>query len=128
MGRTVSARDVLDTNAAAARVFRGKIVGRFRRTGPNTWDDYAFVHDEGETVDVLPGIKVQLERFGTDVRVRRHGVVVRLRWVPSSDEEERVEPMSSRQRRAYFADTYLSPFEERTGWGAAAIIADKLDD
>jgi hypothetical protein len=38
----IDARDVLDVNARTAVSFRARVVGRFPRTGPNSWDDYVF--------------------------------------------------------------------------------------
>jgi hypothetical protein len=76
----VDARDVLDPNATATRGFRGRVLGRYRRTGPNAWDDYVLVEQDGGPIDVLAGTQVQLEDAGAVVRLRRKGEVVVVAW------------------------------------------------
>ena len=70
MAERVDARDVLDANGKTKRAFRGEIVGHFRQTGPNAWDDYEFVRETSGTIDVLTGIKVQTEDDGVIFRMR----------------------------------------------------------
>ena len=77
----IDARDVLDANARTAVNFRARICGHFGRTGPNTWDDYVFQPVEnGEIVDVLTDVPIQVESEGAEFRMRRHGEVERLIW------------------------------------------------
>jgi hypothetical protein len=80
--RRVDARDVLDADATTARAFRGRVVGSFRRTGPNEWDDYELVPGDGGAVDVLAGLPIQLEPDGARLRMRRRGEVVVVEWTP----------------------------------------------
>jgi hypothetical protein len=75
----VKAGDVLDPNARVRERFRAKIVGHFRRLGPNRWDDYVLVDEDQGEMDVLPGVRVQLEDQGAEVRIRSHGHVLRVR-------------------------------------------------
>jgi hypothetical protein len=83
----IDARDVLDANARTAVNFRARICGHFRRTGPNTWDDYVFQPVEnGEIVDVLTDVPIQVESEGAEFRMRRHGEVERLVWHPADGE------------------------------------------
>ena len=126
MPERVDARDVLDANARTARAFLGTAVGYFRRTGPNSWDDYEFVRSDPEPVEVLPGVRVQVERRGTEIRLRRHGQVARIRWDPGAADPPELANASSQERREYFVATYLADFDDAPGIGAAAWIARKL--
>lgn len=82
----VDARDVLDANATATRGFRGRVLGRYRRTGANAWEDYILVEQDGGPIDVLAGTHVQLEDTGAIVRLRRKGEVVVVAWEPEPGE------------------------------------------
>jgi hypothetical protein len=126
MPERVDARDVLDANAMTVKAFAATILGYFRRTGPNSWDDYEFTRDRQGDVEVNPGIRVQLERRGTDLRMRRRGTVIRVRWQPGPDDPADVRSAASAARRAYFVATYLSDYDDAPGIGAAAVIAKKL--
>ena len=126
MRERVDARDVLDANALTTRPFTGQVVGYFRRTGPNSWDEYEFLRDDQGPVEVNPGLRVQLERNGVELRTRRHGVVYRVRWTPGRDDPPELANAGATQRRAYFIVTYLSDYDDAPGIGAAAFIARKL--
>lgn len=82
MARRVDARDVLDAEATTGRAFPGRVVGVFRRTGPNDWDDYELVEEDGGPIDVLAGVPIQLEPAGPRFRMRRRGEVVVVEWTP----------------------------------------------
>ena len=84
----VDARDVLDENATTARGFSGRVRGRYRRTGPNGWDDYVLVEEDGGPIEVLAGTAVQLEAEGAVFRMRRKGEVVVVAWVPGPGEAD----------------------------------------
>ena len=117
----IDARDVLDANAKTAMNFRARIVGYFRRTGPNTWDDYVFQPAEnGETVDVLADVPIQVESEGAEFRMRRHGEVKRLVWHPADGETP------GPNTRARFLVKCVRAFSEDQGIGPAAVIASKL--
>ncbi len=58
MPRRVDARDVLDADATTSRAFSGRVVGVYRRSGPNAWDDYVLVDEDGGS------------EAGTDLRSR----------------------------------------------------------
>jgi hypothetical protein len=88
VARRVDARDVLDADATTGRAFAGRVVGVFRRTGPNEWDDYELVEEDGGPIDVLAGIPIQLEREGARFRMRRRGEVVVVRWTPDAESGE----------------------------------------
>ena len=47
----VDARDVLDPDGKTRRPFVGQVLGFYRPTGPNAWDDYVFVADPGDEHD-----------------------------------------------------------------------------
>lgn len=128
MGSKVGSKDVLDPDAMTQRFFRGRVMGHFERTGPNAWDAYRYVPREGDIVDVLPRLKVQVERWGAEIRMRREGRVVRVRWAPTEEEQEQLAGQSTKKIRAHFRSRYLSVFDEEPGKGAAAVIANKLGD
>jgi hypothetical protein len=78
MSRRVDSRDVLDLNGRTRRAFAGRVVGRYRRIGPNPWDDYELLPAEGESLRVAAGIKIQVEGSGARFRLRRCGELERL--------------------------------------------------
>ena len=122
----VDARDVLDVNAMTCRLFQARIRGYFRRMGPNRWDDYEFVAEDAEVIEVLPGLRVRLEDDGVEFRMRNDGKVMRVEWLPDDEEKQEVDSLSPDERRAYFTERYLERFGEKRGLGAAAVIARKL--
>jgi hypothetical protein len=126
----IDSRDVMDANAQTTRAFTATVLGRFRRTGPNAWDDYEWVDDQAGTIAVAPGIPVQLEPEGADVRLRRHGEVVRVRWEPESESEvaAALAGAAAAQVRAHFVEHYLALQGAPPGVGAAAVIAAKLSE
>jgi len=85
---------VLDADAATSRPVSGRVIGFYRRTGPNTWDDYEFVPEDGGSIDVYPDTPVQIENEGAVFRMRRSGQVIVVEWVPDPGE---VEPGSERE-------------------------------
>jgi hypothetical protein len=86
MTERVDARDVLDTNATTTRAFSGRVVGVFRRSGPNTWDDYVLVEEDGGPIDVLAEVAIQVETARATFRMRRRGEVILVAWTPSEPE------------------------------------------
>ena len=105
-----------------ARHFRARVVGHWRRTGPNPWDKYRYCSEAGDEVDVFPGLKVKIERFGAMVRMRRRGRVERVEWISGGASAG----ATPRELRAYFIERYLKPFDEDLGKGVASVIASKL--
>lgn len=84
MTETVDARDVLDGNATIRRPLRGRVVARFRRCGPNTWDPYERVEmADGPELDVLAETVIELEPRGARFRMRRRGEVIVVEWRPA---------------------------------------------
>jgi hypothetical protein len=123
---TVDARDVLDANARIKRGFVGRVRGHYRRIGPNAWDDYVYVErSDAEPIDVYPGIRVQLERSGCRFRMRSEGQVLVVSWHPDP-ERDGEQFVDTEARRAHFVARYLDDFDEKPGYGAAAVIASKL--
>lgn len=128
---TIDARDVLDVNALVRRGFVGRVRGHFRRVGPNSWDDYEYIDEPaGPTIDVYPGIKIQLEPSGCDFRMRATGRVLRVSWAgsapdPSGTAGRLAQPSTPLSREA-FIEHYIEAFDEKPGYGAAAVIARKL--
>lgn len=82
MPRRVDARDVLDADATTSRTFSGRVTGVFRRSGPNTWDDYVLVEEDGGPIEVYAGTPIQVEKKGAAFRMRRRGEVIVVAWVP----------------------------------------------
>jgi len=125
VGPRVDARDVLDPNARTRSAFRGRVVGRFRRVGPDKWDDYEYVAEPGGDVDVLPGLAIQVERHGAEFRMRRRGDVVRVAWTPAED-VARASVGDKLALRARFLRDCVEGFAEGAGQGAGAAIVRKL--
>ena len=123
----VDARDVLDPDGRTARAFRGRIVGHYRRVGPDAWDDYRFVAEDGGEIDVLPGLKIQVERHGARFRMRRQGRVIRVEWSPSAADLDRMPEDNTTARRALFMAEHVQHFDEASGQ-PMAVIASKLED
>ncbi len=122
MPRLIDARDVLDPDGLTRRGFTGRVVGYYKRTGANSWDPYKFVMEDGGTLEVLPGLKIQLERRGARFRMRKEGKVLRVEYVPGPGE---VAEESQKARRQAFIERYVSTFDEPAGKGAG-YLASKL--
>ena len=95
MPRRVDARDVLDADATTSCAFSGRVVGVFRRSGPNSWDDYVLVDEDGGPIQVFPETPIQVEPGGASFRMRRRGEVVLVAWTPE-------EPVSDGELHARF--------------------------
>jgi hypothetical protein len=127
MSRRVDSRDVLDPNGRTRRAFAARVVGRYRRIGPNPWDDYELLPAEGESLRVAAGIKIQVEGSGARFRMRRHGQVLVVEWTPSEDDRAALAAAGRDIHHAFIAacvEDYASP----PGFGLAAVIAKKLKD
>jgi hypothetical protein len=125
--RRVDARDVLDPNARTKAVFRGRIIGHYRRAGPNAWDDYEFVEANGGSMEVMAGLKVQAEPPLARLRLRRRGRVFVVEWSPTpEDEAERARAQQSAFE--FFAERHLAEYSSPPGWGLAAVVYKKLKD
>jgi hypothetical protein len=125
MALRVDARDVLDANARTRCAFAGRVVGRFRRGGPNAWDDYVYEAEDGPALDVLPGVPIQLEPHGAEFRLRRRGQVLRVAWQPPPEVLAEVGRDARALRRRFLA-ACVEGFAEQAGQGAAAMIVRKL--
>jgi len=124
MGKVVEARNVLDPNAKTRRSFNGHVVGRYQRTGPNSWDDYSLVAEDGGPVEVFPSVKVHVEPRAAVFRMRSRGEVVLVQWVPS--EEELAGLGADADLRAAFLETCVDEFGYKAGIGVTAFIAKTL--
>ncbi len=124
MSQTVDARDILDANARTRRPFRARVLGHFRRIGPNSWDPYRFVKsDEEREIEVFPGLKVQVEEFGAVFRIRSEGKVLRAEWL-GSDAEDAEE--AGDDGRSVFMQGDVTRYRNTPGRGLKAVIAKKL--
>ncbi len=94
MGKRVKSSDVLDVNTVTKVELRGELIGRFKTTGPNRWDDWELISDEGEVVTLEPESPIQLEPLGADpelrFRFRQGRQVLRLRWLPDDEDREQL--------------------------------------
>lgn len=126
MSMRVDARDVLDPTGKTKAPFRAKVIGHYKRMGPNSWDDYRFVGKEGDTIDVRPELKIQMEQFGLAFRLRYKGKVVRLEWQPSEEDVSRCGGNDQSNLRTFFFAQYVQDFAEAGPRNAAALIANKL--
>lgn len=118
MPNRVSSSDVFRPNARVSRTFDGLIVGAFHRCGPDSWDDYEYRAEIGETITILPGLRVQAEDKGPCVRLRHRGEVVIVEWRPTEDDGRTIA-----ERRADFLAHYLGGYAAKPGIGPAAAIA-----
>jgi hypothetical protein len=81
MTEIVDGRDVLDADATIRVPLRGRVVARFRRCGPNTWDPYERVEVvDGPELEVFAETPIELEASGARFRMRRHGEVIVVEW------------------------------------------------
>ncbi len=123
----VDSRDVLDPNGRTRRAFSARIVGRYRPTGPNRWDDYELLPVAGEPMRVAAGVKVQVEPEGARCRVRRRGEVVLVEWIPCADDLQLTAQSKEDTRRA-FLEACIEDYASPPGFGLAAVVAKKLKD
>jgi hypothetical protein len=125
MPRRVDSRDVLDPNGRTRRAFAGCVVGRFRRLGPNAWDDYELLPAQEEPLRVAAGLMIQVEGGGARFRLRRRGEVVLVEWTPSQDERGAI-AVAGRNLHAAFIEACVDDYASPSGFGLAAVIAKKL--
>jgi hypothetical protein len=119
----VDARDVLDADALTSRAFTGQIVGVFRRTGPNAWDDYAVVEEDGGPIEVFAQTPIQVEGEGATFRMRRRGEVVRVAWTPDDGGDE-----GGADLRARFLESCVRHEDPTPEGHLAAWLHGQLDD
>ena len=96
MSRRVDARDVLDADATTRRTVSGRVVGVFRRSGPNSWDDYVLVDEDGGLIEVFAETPIQVEASGSTFRMRRKGEVIRVTWTPEDGAGETADELHAR--------------------------------
>jgi hypothetical protein len=100
MTRRVDARDVLDANATTSRTVSGRVVGVYRRSGPDSWDDYLLVDEDGGAIEVFAETLIQVEADGATFRMRRKGEVIRVRWSPEDGAPDAGEDLHARFLRS----------------------------
>jgi hypothetical protein len=122
MPRRVDARDVLDADATTRRAFSGRIVGAYRRTGPNSWDDYVLVDEDEGTIEVFAGTPIQVEEDGATFRMRRKGEVIRVAWTPEAGEGE-----AGADPRARFLESCVRDEDPTPEGNLGAWLHAKLD-
>ena len=96
MSHRVDARDVLDADSTTRCDVSGRVVGVYRRSGPNAWDDYVLVAEDGGTIEVLAETPIQVEASGAIFRMRRKGEVILVAWAPEDGESGSAEELRAR--------------------------------
>jgi len=127
MPRRIDSRDVLDPNGRTKRGLAGRVVGRYRRLGPNAWDDYELLRAEGESLRVAAGVKIQVEESGARFRLRRRGEVLLVEWTPSEDDRAAMSAAGQELQRA-FIEACVEDYASPPPLGLAAVIAEKLKE
>jgi hypothetical protein len=123
MPRRVDARDVLDADATTSRAFSGRVVGVYRRTGPNSWDDYRLMDEDRGPIEVFPQVPIQVEADGAVFRMRRKGEVIRVAWTPDEGEGAAAEDLHAR-----FLKTCVRYQDPTPEGNLGAWLHDKLDE
>lgn len=155
MPKRVKSSDVLDPNALTKRLIRGEVVGHFKPTGPNKWDDFEYLREEsGESIEIGPKNKIQVEPLGAKpeikLRYRKGRKVLMLRWALEETDKEalatgnwgiqesehatflekvfRSGPKDDPRddMLEYFFDVIVEPYEEDPGIGFEAMLVKKL--
>ena len=116
MARRVDARDVLDADATTSRALSGRVVGVYRRTGPNSWDDYLLVDEDGGPIEVAAGTPIQVEAVGATFRMRRRGEVVVVAWTPDDGGTEAGADLRARFLRSCVRDQDPTPEGNLAAW------------
>lgn len=120
----VDSRSVFQPNARTKRSFSGRIIGHYRRAGPNAWDDYDLVSEDGGPANVFPAVKIQVEAEGARFRMRKGGKVVVVEWAPTPSEQAAIG--EGEDPRAAFLKRRIGTFKNKGGMGATAFIAKTL--
>lgn len=123
MPRRVDARDVLDADATTSRAFPGRVVGAYRCSGPNSWDDYVLVDEDGGPIEVLAEIPIQVETDGATFRMRRKGVVIRVAWTPDDGGNAAGDDLRARFLKSCVRDEDPTPEGSLGAW-----LHGKLDE
>ena len=155
MSKLIKSSDVLDVNSVTKVEMEAEVIGLYRPTGPNSWDDWELIREAGgEVLTVEPESQIQLEPLGADpeirFRLRARRKVWRLRWKPDetdkaqlesgewgvqeSDEATFLEKMFGLGPKddprddmlEYFLATKSVPYESEPGMGYAAMLVKKL--
>lgn len=122
-GRLIEPSRVLAANAKTKASFKGRIVGYFKRMGPNSWDPFEYILEDGGEIDVFPGVRVQVEAQETRFRMRVRGKVHMIAWAPS--EADRTE-LGGGDLHALFVERCIERFNNKGGIGVSAFIAKSL--
>ena len=123
MPRRVDARDVLDADATTSRAFSGRVVGVYRRCGPDSWDDYVLVEEDGGPIEVFAETPIQVERDGATFRMRRKGEVILVAWTPEDGGREAGAELHARFLRSCVRDQDPTPEGNLASW-----LHGRLDD
>ena len=116
MPRRVDARDVLDADATTSRAFPGRVVGVYRRTGPNSWDDYVLVDEDGGPIEVSAETPIQVEEDGATFRMRRRGEVIVVAWTPEDGGSEAGADLRARFLKSCVRDEDPTPEGNLGAW------------
>ena len=114
---------MLDADATTTRRFSGRVVGVYRRTGPNSWDDYVLVDEDGGAIEVAAGTPIQVEAAGATFRMRRRGEVVVVAWTPDDVGIE-----AGADLRARFLESCVRDEDPTPEGNLAAWLHGRLDE
>ncbi|HYN01238.1 MAG TPA: hypothetical protein VE359_02210 [Vicinamibacteria bacterium] len=114
---------MLDADATTSRAFPGRVVGVYRRSGPNSWDEYVLVDEDGGPIEVLAGIPIQVDTDGATFRMRRKGVVIRVAWTPDDGGSAAGDDLRTRFLKSCVRDEDPTPEGSLGAW-----LHGKLDE
>jgi hypothetical protein len=112
----VDARDVLDADATTSRAFSGRVAGVYRRSGPNSWDDYVLVDEDGGPIEVSAETPIQVEKDGATFRMRRKGEVIVVAWTPEDGGSEASADLRARFLKSCVRDEDPTPEGNLGAW------------
>ena len=96
MGKKFTAKEAFTANATTKVELQGTIIGVYKPTGPNKWDDLEFDREDDNEVHVVAAdTAVQVEGLGANpevlFRVKKGKQVLMLRWILTDEDQTQVD-------------------------------------
>jgi hypothetical protein len=96
MSKKINPKDTFSSNAIAQVDIEGEIIGRYKPTGPNKWDDYAFLTaNDGDIFQATKGSSIQVEPIGAKAevlfRAKKGREVLLLRWTLTPEDQTQID-------------------------------------